>query len=199
MMTKTIDGTETIETMVKFAEKARREGLLALEDAIKEVEDPFFKKGIEMAVDGTDPEQLREILEAEIFATEEGVIDSGQVLCQHGRFLADLGHHRYGSRPCSRSSAPERPRQLWGPTSRPHSSRLFTVSRSANLLYLPLSKKIARIAEIENITWNSSSKASLRFRPDPTHASFSKSSLHSLVKPRKKNAKRKPHKRRALT
>src|SRR3954452_16175549 len=60
-MTKRHDGGEAIELLVKFAEKARREGLLALEDAVREVEDPFLKKGVEMAVDGTDPEQLREI------------------------------------------------------------------------------------------------------------------------------------------
>src|SRR5205085_1784227 len=63
ILSKTHDGSEVIELMVKFAEKARREGLLALEEAVKDVEDPFLKKGIEMAVDGTDPEQLREILE----------------------------------------------------------------------------------------------------------------------------------------
>lgn len=71
MVAKTNDGTESIEVMVKFAEKARREGLLALEDAARNVKDPFLKKGIEMAVDGTDPQQLREIMEAEIYAYKQ--------------------------------------------------------------------------------------------------------------------------------
>lgn len=55
-----------IKDMVHFAELARREGLLALEESAKSIEDPFLKKGIELAVDGTDPEELREILETEI-------------------------------------------------------------------------------------------------------------------------------------
>ncbi len=68
LMTKNEDPTETIEVMVKFAEKARREGLLSLEDAAKDVDNDFLKRGVQMAVDGTDPEQLREIMEAEIDA-----------------------------------------------------------------------------------------------------------------------------------
>ena len=64
---------ETIAQMVDFAERARREGLLALEEVTKTVDDPFLKKGIELAVDGTDPEELREILENEIasYRTEQ--------------------------------------------------------------------------------------------------------------------------------
>lgn len=71
LVTKNEDPSETIELMVRFAEKARREGILALEDALKDVDDEFFKKGVQMAVDGTDPEQLREIMEAEIDAKKK--------------------------------------------------------------------------------------------------------------------------------
>ena len=61
-------GTTLVETIVELAERARREGLLALEDAVKTVEDPFLKRGLQLAIDGTDPEELRDILEAEIDA-----------------------------------------------------------------------------------------------------------------------------------
>lgn len=71
LLTKDEDPTETIEVMVKFAEKARREGLLSLEDAAKDVKNDFLRRGVQMAVDGTDPEQLREIMEAEIDATKK--------------------------------------------------------------------------------------------------------------------------------
>jgi chemotaxis protein MotA len=57
-----------IEPLVKMAEKARREGLLALESEMETVEDPFMKKGLQMAVDGTDPDDLFEILAAEVKA-----------------------------------------------------------------------------------------------------------------------------------
>jgi chemotaxis protein MotA len=59
---------ESVRNLVSFAERARREGLLALEEEAKSIEDPFLKKGIQLAVDGTDPEELHEILELEIAA-----------------------------------------------------------------------------------------------------------------------------------
>lgn len=55
-----------IDTLVKLADKARREGLLALEDATRTIEDPFLRNGLQAAIDGTDPEDLRELLEDRI-------------------------------------------------------------------------------------------------------------------------------------
>jgi len=51
-----------ISQLVTFSEKARREGLLALEDDLEEVEDEFLRKGIQLVVDGTDPEIIKNIL-----------------------------------------------------------------------------------------------------------------------------------------
>ncbi|HLK59817.1 MAG TPA: flagellar motor protein [Chthonomonadaceae bacterium] len=63
---KVQDVGQVIEQLVKFAERARREGLLTLEKELKNIEDPFLKNGIRMAVDGTDPELVRDILTTEI-------------------------------------------------------------------------------------------------------------------------------------
>jgi chemotaxis protein MotA len=60
------DKAAQLETLVGFAERARREGLLALDDEVSELEDEFTKKGLQLVVDGTDPELVREILENEI-------------------------------------------------------------------------------------------------------------------------------------
>src|SRR3954447_14944681 len=60
------DLSAQLETLVGFAERARREGLLALDDEVAELEDAFTKKGLQLVVDGTDPELVREILENEI-------------------------------------------------------------------------------------------------------------------------------------
>lgn len=65
---KGVDSSQAIETVVQFADQARREGLLSLEEPAKAIEDPFLRKGIQLAVDGTDPEELRDILEMEIAA-----------------------------------------------------------------------------------------------------------------------------------
>ena len=56
--------------LLTYAEKARKEGLLALEPDIAQVEDEFTKKGMQLAVDGTDPELVREVLEVEIESME---------------------------------------------------------------------------------------------------------------------------------
>ncbi len=60
------NSVELIVTLVQFSEKSRREGLLALEDDLDALEDPFLKKGLQLVVDGTDPELVRVILETDI-------------------------------------------------------------------------------------------------------------------------------------
>jgi chemotaxis protein MotA len=60
--------TERIQTLVTLAERARKEGLLALEGMVKDIDDPFLKRGLQMSIDGTDPEDLRAIMEGEIAA-----------------------------------------------------------------------------------------------------------------------------------
>ncbi len=60
------DVAGSIDLLVNMADRARREGLLALEEDSKKIEDAFLKKGIMMVVDGTDPSQVRAILETNI-------------------------------------------------------------------------------------------------------------------------------------
>ncbi|MGI6036932.1 MAG: motility protein A [Limnochordia bacterium] len=62
---------EMIATLVSFAEKARREGLLAMEDEADRLDEPFLKKGIQLVVDGTEPELVKGILEIELSFLEE--------------------------------------------------------------------------------------------------------------------------------
>ena len=61
---------EIIGSIVNLAEIARREGLLALEDAAYQLEDQFMKRGILLIVDGTDPELVKNILETELVYLE---------------------------------------------------------------------------------------------------------------------------------
>ncbi len=57
---------ETIDLMSKLADKARRDGLLALEDDSKKIKDAFLQKGMMMVVDGVEPDQVTAILETNI-------------------------------------------------------------------------------------------------------------------------------------
>ncbi len=55
---------------VDLAQKARREGLLVLEDELDEIEDPFFRNGLQMVIDGFEPDSIRHILNAELTSLE---------------------------------------------------------------------------------------------------------------------------------
>src|SRR3954453_16142132 len=68
------DLSSQLELLVGFAERARREGLLALDDEVGELDDSFTKKGLQLVGDGTDPELVREILENEM---------DGMATCHH--------------------------------------------------------------------------------------------------------------------
>lgn len=63
---RTSSKAETIAQFSELSKKARREGLLSLEDAINNLDDEFLKKGLQMVVDGIEPESIKEILELEI-------------------------------------------------------------------------------------------------------------------------------------
>jgi len=60
------DSKGLITTFVTFATKARREGILALESAAVDIKDPFLKQGLELVIDGLEPQSIRDILESEM-------------------------------------------------------------------------------------------------------------------------------------
>jgi chemotaxis protein MotA len=62
---------ELVTLFVKLADRARREGLLALEGEAANIEDEAIKKGLMLVVDGTDPELVREIMESDVAAMSE--------------------------------------------------------------------------------------------------------------------------------
>jgi chemotaxis protein MotA len=82
---------QTIKHVVSFADRARREGLLSLEDECQKIEDPFLRKGLQMAIDGADPEQVREVLELEVEAMKERHKFNAQFMTQIGVFSPTFG------------------------------------------------------------------------------------------------------------
>lgn len=78
---------ELIKILVGYAEKARREGLLALESDLENLKEEFLKKGIQLIVDGTDPELVKNILDSEVSFIDErhGVAKS---MMENGASLA---------------------------------------------------------------------------------------------------------------
>ena len=81
----------TITDLVKYAEIARREGILSLESAIDDMKDEFIVRGIKMAVDGTDPELIRAVMETELEALMERHMQGKMVLDTIGRYAPAFG------------------------------------------------------------------------------------------------------------
>lgn len=71
---------EIIDEFTQLSRKARKEGLLSLEDEIESINDDYFKNGIQMVVDGLEPEVVRETLELEISAMERRHAESINLL-----------------------------------------------------------------------------------------------------------------------
>jgi chemotaxis protein MotA len=80
-----------IEPLVKLAEKARREGLLALESELETVEDEFTRRGLQMAVDGTDPDDLFDILAAEVKSTKTSAAGAAGFWTDAGGYSPTIG------------------------------------------------------------------------------------------------------------
>lgn len=63
---KEVDISSLGQLFVNLAQKSRREGLLALEDDLEEIDDHFLRNGLQMVIDGFEPESIRDIMETEI-------------------------------------------------------------------------------------------------------------------------------------
>ncbi len=66
-----LNTAEMIKKIIDLSNVARKEGLLSLEEAAAEMDEPFLKKGILLIVDGTDPDLVRAIMETELVSLED--------------------------------------------------------------------------------------------------------------------------------
>jgi chemotaxis protein MotA len=85
------DFTEVIEQLVSLAETARRDGLLALEGRLEEVDNSFVVLGIQMAVDGTRPEIIEDIMRTEMDAVATRHRNGKGIFDQMGKFAPAFG------------------------------------------------------------------------------------------------------------
>jgi chemotaxis protein MotA len=78
-------------TIVDLSDKARKEGLLSLDDMVDDIEDPLFRKGIRMVVDGVDPEEIEKLLETDIAVYEHVKKEEAEIFGQMGGFAPTMG------------------------------------------------------------------------------------------------------------
>ncbi len=86
-----VDHEQVVKDIINYATKARRNGLISLEQEAQSARDPFIKKGISLVVDGIDPQKLRETLEADIMAYEDHTKHSVEFYEAAGGYAPTIG------------------------------------------------------------------------------------------------------------
>ena len=86
-----VDNPQLIRQITNWSQVSRREGLLALENAIDQLKDDFTRKGLQLLVDGAEPERLREVLEVEIGTYENEMRQSAKIWEAAGGYSPTIG------------------------------------------------------------------------------------------------------------
>lgn len=82
---------EILRLFIELSQIARREGILALESRVQEIQDPFFRSGLGMVIDGMDPDFVGDVLEAEISMMQQRHATGRLVLQQANAYAPTLG------------------------------------------------------------------------------------------------------------
>ncbi|SDF10437.1 chemotaxis protein MotA [Blastococcus fimeti] len=140
--------TDQIQILVTLAEKARKEGLLALEAQVKAIEDPFLKRGLQMGIDGTDPEELRDVLESEISAKKAEDKVAAKFMNAMGGYAPTIGILGCIVGLMNVMGNLNSPETLGPMVSAAFIATLWGVM-AANFWFLPMGAKILRVSELQ--------------------------------------------------
>lgn len=91
LVSPSFDPTVPVPNMVEYAEKTRREGLLSLEDSVEAIEDTFLQSGLRLIIDGTEPDEVREIMEIEMEYLAERHKRAQQLFLAMAKYLPGFG------------------------------------------------------------------------------------------------------------
>ena len=86
-----IDPERQIENIVEWCQLARKEGLLGLETLSEQLEEPFSRRGLQLLVDGREPESIRSIMEVELESLEEQAMHAAKVFEAAGGYSPTIG------------------------------------------------------------------------------------------------------------
>jgi chemotaxis protein MotA len=137
-----------VEILVTLAGRARREGLLALEEEVNNVEDEFLRRGLQLAIDGTDAEEVAIILSAEVDTKRAGDKASAKLFSDMGGYAPTIGI--IGTvlglvKVLGHLSAPA---ELGAEIASAFVATLWGVL-SANVFWLPLGSRLKRLSQAE--------------------------------------------------
>src|ERR671916_2360759 len=148
MPAKVPPATDQIQTLVSLAERARKEGLLALEAQVKAIEDPFLKRGLQMGIDGTDPEELRAVLESEIAAKKGEDKVAAKFMNNMGGYAPTIGIVGCIVGLMNVMGNLDSPETLGPMVAAAFIATLWGVM-AANFWFLPMGAKILRVSELQ--------------------------------------------------
>ena len=87
----THEKAELLKLFIELSQIARREGILALENKVQEIDDPFFRGGLGMVIDGMDPDFVSDVLDAELSVMQERHTEARSMFSQAGTYAPTLG------------------------------------------------------------------------------------------------------------
>lgn len=145
---KAESSADVVPVVVSLADKARKEGLLSLEDSLKDIDDPFLVKGVTMAIDGTDPEEMREILEGEVTAKRAATKQSAKFFTDAGAYAPTIGIIGTVMGLVHVLENLAKPEELGHLIAAAFLATLWGVL-SANVVFLPIGSRLKRLGELE--------------------------------------------------
>ena len=137
-----------VDDLVGYAERARRDGLLALEEELDEVEDPYTRKGLQLVVDGTPPDVVREIMEAEVHGMRARHKSGVKVFESAGGFAPTMGVLGTVMGLISALQKLDQPETLGPAISGAFIATLLGVG-AANIVFLPVANRLKQLSEGE--------------------------------------------------
>lgn len=138
---KKVNPQELIETIFNLAQKTRKTGLLSLEADLEKIKDPFFRKALQLAIDGFDTNKIREILDIEISYIEERHRAGAIFFQKLGGFSPTLGIMGTVLGLIHALSSTENTSNMASAIASAFIATLWGVAM-ANLIYLPISDKL---------------------------------------------------------
>ncbi|SDC84941.1 chemotaxis protein MotA [Sanguibacter gelidistatuariae] len=139
---------DSIDTIVSLAERARREGLLALEDSAREIEDEFLKSGLRSAIDGTDPDDLRTILEDRIHSKRQSDKTSYKFFNDMGGYAPTIGIVGTVVSLVHVLENLAEPSELGHMIAAAFVATLWGIA-SANVMWFPIANRLKRLSDLE--------------------------------------------------
>lgn len=140
-VTPSLEPQKLIDEILSWSQVARKGGLLALETFIDDLEDPFKHKGLQMLVDGAEPDKIREALEVEINTYEEHQRQAAKVWEAAGGYAPTIGIIGAVMGLIHVMENLSDPSKLGGGIAVAFVATIYGVG-SANLLFLPIANKL---------------------------------------------------------